>query len=301
MALGILMLAATGLLWVVIGAVVGGAERNGLSAGAVQAAAAVLMLAVSLAVLLFLPGREVPAATRIWVMLSLAGSGFFNYFVLSLMGKAMRNGPNGVIWAAVQSALVFPFLVGVAVFGTPLTPLRAAGLTAIIASLAAFGLARDIGKHTAGTGPWKLATLGSFLLAGVNQNLSSLPSYFPDAAAVGSVWRTFSAQLGTLTAFLLFGLRPALAQGRLPLRSPRLWRYACTLICVSLVSAYCLLYNGLDRVARSGAGAVGYPVLVGSCIVGFSLYSAIALKEKFRPLQLAGLLLGVAGIVSITL
>ncbi len=301
MMIGISMLVATGLMWVAIGAVIGGAGRNGVPVGAMQTASALLILVVGTVLICVLPGREVSASVRFWTMLSVFGSGFLNYFVLDLMGRAMRNGPNGIVWALIQSALVFPFLVGVIVFGTRLTPARGIGLAAIVASLLAFGLARESGSGSAGSGSWKLAAFGSFLLAGFNQNLSNLPSYFPEAAAVGSVWRTMAGQAGVVSAFLLFGLRAERKRTPHLFHSARLWRSAMVLAGVSLVSSFCLLYNGLDRVARAGAGAIGYPVVVGSCIVGFSIYSCVVLRERLRPLSLAGVVSGTAGIVLITL
>lgn len=94
MMIGISMLVATGLMWVAIGAVIGGAGRNGVPVGAMQTASALLILAVGTVLICVLPGREVSASVRFWTMLSVFGSGFLNYFVLDLMGRAMRNGPK---------------------------------------------------------------------------------------------------------------------------------------------------------------------------------------------------------------
>jgi len=61
------------------------------------------------------------------------------------------------------------------------------------------------------------------------------------------------------------------------------------------------MYRGLNLVAEAGAGAVSYPVLVSSCIVSFTLYSTVVLKEKLKLVQLGGLGLALAGILLITL
>jgi drug/metabolite transporter (DMT)-like permease len=268
-----------------------------LPVGTIQACTAAVSVLVSGTVLFCYPDPECAFPVRFWTMASIFGSGFFNYFVLQLMGKAMKSGPNGIVWAIVQSALVFPFLVGVIAFGVALTLPRIGGILAIIAALALFGFARENRVHG---DAWRAAAIGSLLLAGINQNLSNLPSYFPEAAAVGSVSRSLSAALGTFTAFLLVNWKT------LPLRfgdlaNPMLWRFTACLAGSGLAAGYFLLYRGLNLVAGAGAGAVSYPVLVSSCIASFTLYSLFILKEKMKPLQFGGLGLALVGIVLITL
>lgn len=297
MILGIILLAVTGACWVIIGAVAGHAARRNLPVGTVQACSAVLSVLISSAVLYCRPDPECAFSIRFWTMASIFGSGFFNYFVIQLMSRAMKTGPNGIVWATIQSALIFPFLVGVLCFGVALTIPRLGGLAAIVTALALFGLARD--NRVQGSG-WKWAAVGSLLLAGINQNLSNLPSYFPEAAAVGSVSRSLAASLGTLTAFLIADWRTLLARTA-ALKNPLMWRYIACLSGSGLVTGYLLMYRGLNLVAEAGAGAISYPVLVSSCIVSFTLYSIFVLKEKPKPLQLGGLGLALCGIVLISL
>jgi len=297
MILGIFLLVVTGSSWVVIGAVIGHASKHDLPVSTIQACTAAVSVLVSGAVLYFHPDPECSFPVRFWTMASIFGSGFFNYFVLQLMGKAMKTGPNGIVWAIVQSGLVFPFLVGVVCFGVALTVPRLGGIFAIVAALALFGLARGNRSHGGG---WRAAAVGSLLLAGINQNLSNLPSYFPEAAAVGSVSRSLSGAFGTLTAFLLVNWR-TLPSRIGDLANPMLWRYTAYLAGSGLVAGYFLLYRGLNLVAEAGAGAVSYPVLVSSCIVSFTLYSLFILREKMKPLQFGGLGLALAGILLITL
>ncbi len=298
MLLGIVLLVATGTSWVVLGAVIGRAARRNIPVPLVQALSAAIILPVSISVLLVHPDPECALHVRLLTILSTFGSGFFNYFVLNLMGKAMKTGPNGIVWAMVQSALIFPFLAGVIFFGVALTAYRLTGLAAILAALAFFGLARD--NNSSGS-DWRRAALCSFLLAGLNQNLSNLPSYFPEAAAVGSVSRSLGAQLGTLTAFLLMQGRCLFTpEYRALLRGGAVWRYAGLLAGVGITSGYFLMYRGFNLVAEAGAGAVSYPVLVSSCMIGFALYSCVVLKEKIRLLPGLGLACALLGLVCIS-
>jgi len=297
MILGILLLVATGSSWVVIGAVIGHASKRGLPVSSIQACSAAVSVLVGGTVLFCHPDPDCAFPVRFWTMASIFGSGFFNYFVLQLMGKAMKSGPNGIVWAIVQSALVFPFLVGVTVFGVALTGPRIGGIIAIVAALALFGFARENRVHGHG---WRAAAIGSLLLAGINQNLSNLPSYFPEAAAVSSVSRSLSAAFGALAAFVLAN-RKSLPSRIGDLNNPAVWKFTACLAGSGLTTGYFLLYRGLNLVAEAGAGAVSYPVLVSSCIASFTLYSRFILKEKMKPLQLGGLGLALVGIILITL
>ena len=62
-----------------------------------------------------------------------------------------------------------------------------------------------------------------------------------------------------------------------------------------------LFYRGLDLLAKAGCGGLGYPVGIGVCVIGFSLYSLLILKEKVARLSLAGLIAVCLGIIVISL
>jgi multidrug transporter EmrE-like cation transporter len=55
----------------------------------------------------------------------------------------------------------------------------------------------------------------------------------------------------------------------------------------------------MDVMARKGFGGMCYPMMVGSCIVSFTLSSVLLLKEKIRPIQFAALLVCIGGLVLI--
>ena len=57
---------------------------------------------------------------------------------------------------------------------------------------------------------------------------------------------------------------------------------------------------GMDLVTAHGLGAICYPVMVCSCLVGFPIYSTLVLRERCTALQWAALITGVAGIVMIS-
>ena len=80
-----------------------------------------------------------------------------------------------------------------------------------------------------------------------------------------------------------------------------MWKFNAVMQSLGIVCAAFLQYPSMDALAKRGAGSLAYPLLVGSCVGGFSLYSIFILKEKCTPLQKAALLCCLAGIILICL
>ena len=51
--------------------------------------------------------------------------------------------------------------------------------------------------------------------------------------------------------------------------------------------------------AEANAGAICYPLMVGSCIISFSLFAIFGLKEKATRTQLLALLLCLLGLIAV--
>ena len=68
-----------------------------------------------------------------------------------------------------------------------------------------------------------------------------------------------------------------------------------------MVTSYLLLYPGMDILSRAGIGSVAYPVMVGSCIIFFELFSVLILREKRQLAQWIALALCLLGVVGICL
>ena len=69
------------------------------------------------------------------------------------------------------------------------------------------------------------------------------------------------------------------------------------LLFFNLLFAYTLFYPGMNAMADAGLGGMCYPMMVGSCIVTFTLSSVWILKEKLRPLQAAALGICISGLI----
>ena len=66
---------------------------------------------------------------------------------------------------------------------------------------------------------------------------------------------------------------------------------------IGLIAGYFLQYNGMDTLASAGMGGIAYPLMVGSCIVGFSLYSVVVMREKNQWQQYLAFALCLGGMI----
>ena len=323
----VLLLFAAGLSWVSVGAAVGYVERRGYDLVLYQILLCAVCVTLGLAGWMaapdsFFPKDGAPALTWAVVIPALLLCGALNYLMAAMMGKAMKRGPNAVIWAIIQSGLVYPFLMGSLVFGVPMGPRRICGIALIVTSVflyaargkpggdAASGRAEQPAGDYAQGGPsatgrtalrlWLPASLLGMLFCGLNQCAANLPSYLEKGSDFSGTFRTFAVYFGLLVAALadlalkrIRGGRAAPPPGQLRV----LAAWAAGVGTISFLSTKYLTFPGLDALERLGAGSMGYPVMVAACIVGFFPYGALVLHERISVLQAVGAILGLAGIL----
>ena len=305
---GIFALAIVGGSWCLTGLVMGNAPKHRIATSEllrmgsfVSCLASLLIYAGTRAT-----GAPPPAlkATLLTCLCYFAAS-MVNSWMLQVMSHAMQKGPNGIIWCIIQSAMIFPFLGGILIFHQPAHAIQFLGMFLLLIALLQFGLAKDNTVAAATAKPsfwtWKRLAFLAFLITGVQQNLGTAPSYFEEARQVTPVLRTFAAALGTITGatiWSLFAREPSpLAFQKATLKRGIFWKYIVILQGFGLIFAYTLFYPGLDILARHGLGGMGYPLMVGACIVAFTFSSLVVLKEKLRARQLAAIALCVIGLV----
>ncbi len=287
---GIGLLLFTALLWVAVGAIQGYAGKNKLNLLLMQALSAIGSIVVWGSVCFFTGGWQ---NVHLVVLIAAPLAGAINIFTMVLMAKSMQYGPNGLVWAMIQSALIMPFAMGVFFFDVPSPAVRLAGVFTIIASMLLMGWFGRENKFAGGSCKWLFFTFASFLTAGLGQCAANLPSYFlaADGGSAGSLtMRMTLASLGALAVFLLscIGRKGAFADAGKCIK-PAL------LLLLTSVSGLSL-YGGLDLLARCNAGAVGYPLTLGSSNILFLLFAIIFLKERPCKAAIFSLLAGVAGI-----
>lgn len=296
---GIGAMVIVGASWCLIGLVMGDAPKRGIEPSLVQLFGNSFSVAASV-VIMFATG-SVPECSLLITFATCAVyaiAGMMNFFMLQIMAYAMQRGPNGIIWAIIQSALIFPFLGGVIFYGVELTFLRGGGILLLLAALVLFGAAKE---NSNARGHWRLPAFICLAICAVQQNLQTAPSYYPEARAVGSIVRSLAAAGGGLIGAVFYNLVRLNPERRKQFRSnlfnPVLWKYIGALQFFNLLFAYTLFYPGMNAMADAGLGGMCYPVMVGSCIVSFTLASVWILREKMRPLQVAALGVCLTGLV----
>ncbi len=299
--LGIAAMVLVGCSWSVDGYVMGKAPRQGIHIPVLLFLTYLVSTGIS-----GIAGvvRGVPAVSVnvfLLVFLALFLQGIFNSFQLEVMSRAMQRGPNGIIWTMTQSGFIFPFAMGILFFQVPLGILRGIGFLLILASLYLFG--RSSGGSDGGTaGKWRLLAVSAFILTGISQCLSNLPSYSAEASRVTSEWRTFAASLGFMAGALLMRWRDFgvfLKDVRLGFGSSLIWKYCGLLNLFAIVSSILLLYPGMDRLSRCGYGAIAYPLMVCSCLIFFELFAILILHEKRSATQKIALGLCLLGTIAL--
>ncbi len=298
---GIIALSLVGLSWLLWGIVMGRAPKDGVDVGSLLFLTAATTFLISVGAGLF---QELPADLKTTgaVFLCLFACGIVNNLQLVVLAKAMQMGPNGVIWSLTQSGFVIPFLMGVLIFHTDASGIRWSGFLSIILSLLLLGFAKeDNGQNQTG---WRFFTFLAFIITGVSQSLSNLPSYIPDAMAVSTIWKTAFFGLGLAAGTPICracdgSWNTFLPKLREAILSRRVWYYCLLMQIFSLAANWFLLYKGMDSLAAAGAGAIAYPLMVGACLIGFEGYSILILREKRSALQLLMLVLCLLGVVAL--
>jgi multidrug transporter EmrE-like cation transporter len=292
-----------GMSWCLVGLVMGDAPKKNVDTGLVQFWGAVVSTVASL-VILFFTGSSSGEVSQKWLLITLIlyfSSGFLNFFMLQLMSKAMQSGPNGIIWSIIQSAMIFPFIVGMIFYNTGAGRMKIIGVILLLAALIGFGMAKD--NSSKGGNAWRWLSLLALLICAMQQNLATLPTYYPECRKVGSVFCTMASSAGLVAASVIFTLCTLTEEKRRQIKESfghwNLWKYVIVLQGFSLITSYLLFYPGMFVMGREGLGMLCYPMMVGSCIVSFTLSSIWLLKEKMKPVQLAALIACIGGLILI--
>lgn len=297
---GIISLVIVGMSWSLTGAVMGAAPKKKIDPASVQLTGTVISIICCSILLCFTGEQNVPSAALFWGGLSYFMSGVLNCIMLIIMSKAMQRGPNGIIWAIIQSAMIFPFLTGILFFGVKANFIRIMGMVLLLISLALSGLSRP--NKTTGNGRWKMLAFAAFIITGFVHNFANIPSYFESVQRITPYFRSLMGASGAfIAAFLLLIFQKKTKLFIENTKSKWLWIFSMGLQFFSLIFAIYLFYPGMDTLARCGAGSLSYPLLVSSCLIGFFFYSLLVLKERNTPLQYASLACCLTGIVMICL
>ena len=118
-----------------------------------------------------------------------------------------------------------------------------------------------------------------------------------------SIVRVIATELGFMISAIVWNLirmnREHWEKIKSNLKNGMLWKYTIALQFFNLFFSYTLHYPGMNVMADKGMGGMCYPMMVGSCIVSFTLSSIWLLKEKVKPVQLAALIVCIGGLILI--
>lgn len=303
-------LCVVGASWCIIGYVMRNCPKNDISSSSIQKAGAFLSIVVCLLILAITRQRITsPASSTAIICIVYILSGVFNFSMLQFMSLSMQRGPSGIIWAIIQSALIFPFMGGVVFFGQGANRIQWLGILLIIFALFLFGASKN-NHSTHERQPsecnWRVLAFCAFVCAALQQNMSTSPSYYPVTSGVPSIVRAMAVSLGTLIGCYIFNLFHAKSikdngRARSNYKRPIFWKYVLAVQFFALVTTYLLLFPSLDIMAQKGLGGAAYPLMVGSSIVSFTILAVCQFRERLRPLQVLGLIFCTAGLVAICL
>lgn len=301
-AFGILSLVIVGASWCIVGAIAGKAPKLNIQMEHLLLSGGIISMIIS-AIFMYLSGSaftpDTPKAALLLTLLAFFIDGVMCYVQHVGTSKAMQHGPNGVIWALTQSAMVFPFMVGIIFYGVQLTVLRLAGIILLLTSLALFGGVKS--DSGAAKGPWKLPTLIVLIVVIIGQVSVNIPFYYKETKGISNCFCILVMMIGyIIPAFikLLLDKKGGFVQDMKKTFSRKeVWLCSVLLLPVAAVIAFTLQIPGMKVMGAHGLGGMCFPLMVGSCIASFSLYSVIVLKEKLKAMELTALILCITGLV----
>ena len=292
---GIIALVMVSFSWVLVGVIAGKAPKLGYTMEAIYITGSLLSMIFAGAICFFTGIGKCDFVPMFWTAAAffLTGAGCFVKGLI--MSRIMQCGPNGIIWAIIQSAMLFPFVFGVVFYDVKLSMIRGIGMVLMLVALAMFAFSKD--NSSKGTGSWQFWTFFSLVLGGLDQIVTSVPFYYPQTKGISSMFNIFWLMagyfvIGVVAIFLKKNLWNNL---KTSVKEWSFWIQSLALLPLSGLFVILFQFPGMRAMAENGLGAMSFPILVGSCVSLFTLYSAVILKEKFRIADFSALVVCVVG------
>ncbi|MBO5761411.1 MAG: hypothetical protein J6S53_07705 [Lentisphaeria bacterium] len=209
-----------------------------------------------------------------------------------ILQRSMIYGKSGVTWAVGQSAFILPFIAVTLIFSEPWNILKGLGTLSVLAGMIFFSVKTSPEAKTEALQTKKgikLAFLAFFVL-GTAQSMTSASSFFAyeDPAMLRPAIACFSTFLAACAGKFFTGERGL-----------HLNRKALLLIfflSLQTVIATAIQFLALDKLKKYGMNGTFFPVAIGLCIAGYSLWSIVLFKEKAGRYFICGLFLILAGL-----
>ena len=294
-AFGIIALIMVSFSWVLVGVIAGNAPKRGYTMDEIYLTGSALSLILAAAACTVTGIGKCDFVYIFWTETAFFLTGAGCYIKGRMMSNIMQKGPNGIVWAIIQSAMLFPFVFGVLFYDTKLSIKPGIGMVLMLSALALFALTKD--NSNKGSGSWLAWTFLAMCLGGVDQIITSAPFYYPQTKAISSMFNIFWLMAGYFVVGLItFCCKKDLRSNlKKSVKEVNFWIQSLALLPLSGLFVILFQFPGMRAMAENNLGAMSFPILVGSCICLFTLYSAIILKEKFKIIDLIALLSCVAG------
>ncbi len=294
MILGILICVAVGIYWGYIGVAVSRVLRPGEDPVRFFLTMNLLLAAASWLVLprwgMLLGPQQVPRIGDLWTVMPIAG--FLNVTFILVLSAAMKRGHQGMSWTIGQCCMVWPFLISMLWWHDTVAWHGIVGVGLVLSTIILLGALREKKRDRSADRSWLPIVLVAFLIGGAAQTMTTVPSR----------WDGFGDEARVRYPIFILGQLAAAASAALLRRTGPAKRYVPICLALSvfgLVSGQ-LFYKAMDNLRHAGILAVAYPLAVGVCILTFTLYSRVFLKERFGWAQWTAVGLGFVGILLVS-
>ncbi|MBR7127783.1 MAG: hypothetical protein IKD09_04290 [Lentisphaeria bacterium] len=221
------------------------------------------------------------------VLLS-ALSGAINISGLMLLRRAMAIGNSGIAWSFCQASLLGPFLSGVLFYREQPSILQYGGVGLILLGLIILGSSNS-SSQKASSNKYLLLAIGSFLFGCCNGSIMlTVSKITPDLAIT---LRTVSMSVGAIMV-LLWVKKSKTVETKL---SKGMLLTSLFLSLFGILSSITMLW-GVNELAKVQFGGLAIPIVQGTAIGGFALYSRFFLNEVTTLLKWSGIVLIIIGI-----
>lgn len=282
----VLLLLLTGLIWSLVGVLIGAAPSDRDRLYSFYSLNGILFTAFVW--ITRTPNAAAPTGEVLRLAALMLPSALMEVFAFLLLKRAMDRGSQGIAWSVAQSAMVIPFLCAVVFLGNPSTVAQWTGLALAIASLVLFAKDKPSKGTATNDATYFRLVFASFALIGVGGFLRLIPGYA--------------------------GLSPETLTWRLPLQSPvgmvywttvclakgiwcpgRVWKISLPYAIVVALGQICF-YAATDAADALKITSVVMPVTTGTCILGFALWCRFVRHERLSFCGWLAVALDIAGI-----
>ncbi len=285
---GFILAVLTGLTWTAIGVVLSRCARE--SFDVVSYSLAQTLITAIASFFIYVKPAEINTG-NIYILLAFVfTAGLLNAIAQKVVKVAMSKSNHGPVWAISQSALIIPFLAGVLIWDSHGTVGQWLGTLLILGGII-FPVLRKFGNLK----NWLLPTLIAFFMFGIVQTLYLSPSMLPDFTDNTGLRPTL-ASLGGFSGWLIVK-----GYKHKKLRYDRHTIYLAFFMSLLSLISLKIFFLALDSLSQVGLGNIGIPLIVGSNIIGFILYSLTILKEKLNRVEITGMILALLGIICLAL